>query len=157
MMPDERVFQAHIEQGPFQNGVERKQWRLISIEWPYVLIGVGAAKRERGPAEYVLRFECSNYPQTAPTAQLWDVEHGCSLAHERWPTGHKRVPLVFKPEWNSGQCLYLPCDRIAFQGHGGWQNKYPTMIWTPASDITLYLQVVYELLNSNDYTGPRRP
>jgi hypothetical protein len=29
------------------------------------------------------------------------------------------------------------------------------MIWQPTGDITQYLSILYELLNSGDYTGPR--
>jgi hypothetical protein len=29
------------------------------------------------------------------------------------------------------------------------------MIWSPRRDITQYLHVIYELLNSGDYTGVR--
>jgi hypothetical protein len=156
MNPDERVFRTHAEQGPFQSGVDRGRWRLLAIDWPYALIAIKAAERENGPIEYVLRFDCRDYPQTAPTAQLWDMERNGPLASERWPTGRHRVPLVFKPNWKNGQCLYLPCDRLSIQGHEAWHNSYPSMIWSPTEDITQYLRIVHELLNSSDYTGIRR-
>jgi hypothetical protein len=155
MDPDERVFRMHIERGPFQSGMDRQRWRLLSIDWPYVLIGICAATRAGGPTEYMLRFECSNYPHLAPTAQLWDPDRGIPLDPSRWPTGRFRVPLAFNPAWKNGQCLYLPCDRLSFEGHEGWRMQHPSMIWSPASDITLYLRIVHDLLNSNDYTGTR--
>jgi hypothetical protein len=153
--PDEQVFRIHLESGPFQSGMDRQRWRLLSIDWPYVLIGISATTSTGEPSEYILRFECSNYPNTAPTAQLWDPDRGAPLDYSRWPTGRSRVPLAFNPNWKNGQCLYLPCDRLSFEGHDGWRIQHPSMIWSPARDITLYLRIVYDLLNSNDYTGPR--
>jgi hypothetical protein len=155
MQPDERVFRMHIERGLFQSGVDRRRWRLLSIEWPFVFIGISAAAREQSPSEYIFRFECSNYPQAAPTTQLWDVDHGMPLEQRSWPTGRVRVPLAFNPNWKNGQCLYLPCDRLSIEGHEPWRSQHPSMIWSSTSDITLYLRIVYDLLNSSDYTGTR--
>ena len=155
MQLDEQVFRMHCERGPFQSGVARQRWRLLSIEWAFVLIGISAAARERSPNEYTFRFECSNYPQIPPTAQLWDVDHGTALDQRFWPNGRFRVPLAFNPNWKNGQCLYLPCDRLSIEGHDIWRNQHPTMIWSSTSDITLYLRIVYDLLNSSDYTGMR--
>jgi hypothetical protein len=155
MGPDELVFRAHLEAGPFQSGVDRGRWRLLSIAWPYAVIAVSAAERPGGPAEYALRFECSNYPQAPPSAQPWDAERGAPLEHARWPGGRSRLPLAFNPNWKGGQCLYLPCDRLSIDGHDGWRSQHPSLIWSPAGDITQYLRIVYDLLNSSDYTGRR--
>lgn len=154
MGPDEQVFRSHMERGPFQSGVARGRWRLVSIDWPHALIGVNAAARDGGPGEYVFRFDCSDYPASAPTAQPWDLESGTPLEHKRWPTGRSRVPLAFNPNWNP-QALYLPCDRLAMPGHDPWREQHPQMVWSPAGDITQYIRIVHELLNSTDYTGPR--
>jgi hypothetical protein len=153
--PDERVFRAHIEAGPFQSGVDRGRWRLISIAWPFVVIAVSAAERRGAPQEYALRFECSNYPSVAPTARFWDVEHDCSLPYGRRSWGTGRVALAFRIDWKGDQCLYLPCDRGALPGHDAWRTQHPWMIWDASSDITLYLRVLYDLLHSRDYTGIR--
>lgn len=155
MGPDERVFRAHLEAGPFQSGVDRGRWRLLSIAWPHAVIAVSAAERPGGPAEYALRFECSNYPQAPPSAQPWDAERGAPLEHARWPGGRSRLPLAFNPNWKGGQCLYLPCDRLSIDGHDGWRSQHPSLIWSPAGDMTQYLRIVYDLLNSSDYTGRR--
>ena len=156
MEPDQQVFRAHLEAGPFQSGVARGRWRLIGIDWPYVVIAVQAAPRDGGPDEYALRFDCSDYPQTPPTAQPWDPEQAAPLAHEKRPTGHSRVAMAFRTDWNDGRCLYLPCDRGAITGHDGWLAQHQAMIWSPDGDITQYLRIVHELLTSGDYTGPRR-
>ena len=155
MAVDEQVLRAHLEAGPFQSGVDRGRWRLLSLKWPYPLIAIQAADRVGGPAEYALRFECTNYPQTAPTARPWDAERNSPLPLARWPNGKSRVPLAFNPEWKDGQCLYLPCDRLSIEGHDAWRTQHPSMIWSPTSDITQYLRIVHDLLNSSDYSGPR--
>ena len=154
---DEQVFRSHLAEGPFQSGCDRGRWRRLDLEWPLVLIAIQSAERNGGPAEYVLRFECTNYPQRPPTAQLWDVAKGAPLSPDRWPNGTNRVPLAFNPDWKSGQCLYLPCDRLSIEGHEAWRTQHPEMIWSPEGDITQYLRIVHELLNSSDYSGPRSP
>ncbi|MGI8546811.1 MAG: DUF7665 family protein [Gemmatimonadaceae bacterium] len=153
-LPDERAFRLHVGGGAFLRGVVRGRWRLLSIAWPYALIAVRAADREHGPRELVLRFELSNYPNTTPTAAPWDAERNAPLDPARWPTGRSRVAAAFNPGWNS-QALYLPCDRRAIAGHDAWRTQHPAMIWSPSGDITQYLRIVHELLNSSDYTGPR--
>lgn len=152
---DEQVFRSDIAAGPFQSGLDRGRWRLLSIKWPHALIAVQAADTAGGPPDYALRFECINYPQSPPTAQPWDAERDVPLAPERWPSGAKRLSLAFNPGWRGGQCLYLPCDRLSIEGHDPWRTQHPSMIWSPASDITHYLRIVHDLLNSSDYTGPR--
>jgi hypothetical protein len=155
MSPEESVFRGHIERGPFQSGVARGRWRLISIEWPFSIIAVAAAHRSNGPAEYFLRFDLTNYPQWAPTACPWNVECGAPLEASMRPHGKSRVDKAFRTDWKKGVALYLPCDREAIEGHDAWRTQHPSMLWNPNGDITQYLKIVYDLLNSNDYTGPR--
>ena len=156
MGPDERVLRAHLDAGPFQSGVARGRWRLLDIDWPYVVIAVQAAPRDDAPGEYVLRFDCTDYPQSPPTAQPWDPKTGAPLTAEQRPTGLSRVAMAFRTDWNDDRSLYLPCDRGAIVDHDGWRTQHPSMIWSPDGDITHYLRIVHELLTSNDYTGPRR-
>lgn len=155
LMPDERVFREHLEAGPFQSGVDRERWRLISVNWSYAVIAVSAAPRPDAPNEFCFRFELSNYPSLPPTAQPWNVETNAALEFSKWATGEGRVQLAFNPSWKNGICLYLPCDRQSIEGHDAWHYQHPEMIWSPAGDITQYLKIVYDLLNSKDYTGIR--
>lgn len=152
---DERVFRAHLQAGPFQSGVDRGRWRLLSIDWPYAVIAVAAAPRQDAPEEYALRFHLAGYPQAAPTAGPWDSEANGPLPAARWPQGRSRVPFAFRPGWQGGTALYLPCDRVSIQGHDAWRTQHPHMVWRPTGDITQYLEIVHELLTSNDYTGTR--
>lgn len=153
--PDEKVFLDHLEKGPFQSGVARGRWRLISVCWPYANIAVSAAHRLNAPSEYCLRFDLRNYPHSPPTARPWDTELDVPLADEKRPHGISRVSKVFRTDWKNGIALYIPCDREAIDGHDGWRTQHPDMIWNTNEGITLYLRIVHELLNSSDYTGTR--
>src|SRR5690606_209793 len=109
----------------------------------HVLVAVAAAERESAPTEYVFRFDCEDYPQSPPTARPWDSAVDQPLAAAQWPGGTSRVPAVFRPDWKEGCCLYLPCDRIAAQGHDNWVNEHPSLQWSPQRGIVLYLNEVH--------------
>jgi hypothetical protein len=154
--PDERQFRADVERGAFLLGETRGYWRLLAIAWPAVWVEVAAAPRHGAPTHYVLRFDLAQYPQQAPTARLWDMTLQVPLAVDNWPAGKSRVSQAFRTDWKPGECLYLPCDRLAFEGHPDWPTKYASEMWQPSCDITHYLNQVHVLLNSSDYTGWRR-
>jgi len=149
--PDERAFQADLEKARFRLGQVENRWRLVSIAWPFVLIGVTA----KDGREYVLRFHCAGYPQTPPTAGPWDVERNAILAFDHWPRSHGgRVGSVFRTGWKNGSALYLPCDRESIAGHDNWRTEMPSKIWSPVAGIVQYLELVYELLSCRDYAPP---
>jgi hypothetical protein len=147
--PDEKTFRAHIESGRFLAGEIRGRWRLLLIAWPIALIGVTA----RDGREFVLRFECSNYPKSPPTARPWDVTNNAPLPFVNWPRGSGRVESVFRTSWKDGSALYLPCDRISIEGHDNWRNEHPSKIWNPEKGIVHYLEIVYDILQSRDYVA----
>lgn len=149
MSPDEKALRADLESGRFLAGEARKRWRLVAIEWPFVQIGIIA----KDGFEFVLRFDCSAYPQIPPTARLWDAARNVALAFSDWPRGGGRIAAVFNPNWKSGVALYLPCDRTAIEGHDNWRHEHPSKIWNPARGITQYLEIVHELLQSRDYVA----
>ena len=151
----ETVFRAHLDAGPFQSGIDRGRWRLVALAWPHAVIAVSAAERLVAPTEYAFRFECTGYPQAPPTAQPWCETRNAPLPANQWPGGRSRIPLAFNPNWKSGQCLYLPCDRLSIEGHDPWRTQHPSLIWSPDHDVSHYLRVIYELLNSSDYSGLR--
>jgi hypothetical protein len=155
LLPDERAFLCDIAAGSFQLGVCQGRWRLGTIDWPVVQIAVSAAERAGAPREWWFRFDCSGYPQQAPTARPWDAEANQPLAAPRWPGGRSHVPAVFRPDWKDGTCLYLPCDRMSIAGHENWRNDHPSLMWSPIRGVVLYLEELHSLLNSSDYTGVR--
>lgn len=149
MAPDEKALRADLESGRFLAGEARERWRLLAVEWPGLQIGVTA----RDGQEFVLRFDCSGYPQNPPTAGLWSPERNAPLETSLWPRGGERIAAVFNPNWKSGIALYLPCDRTAIEGHDNWRNEHPAKIWNPAKGITQYVEIVHELLQSRDYVA----
>src|SRR5687768_11041357 len=98
LSPDEQVLRLHLQSGRFRSGEASGRWRLVSLKWPHLVIGVRAADG----VEYAFRFECSNYPRSPVTAQPWDLDPDVPLTVSRWPTGRSRVPLAFNPGWKDG-------------------------------------------------------
>jgi hypothetical protein len=149
--PDERAFQADVAKAPFRLGQVEGRWRLADVAWPFALIGVTA----KDGREYVLRFECTGYPQSPPTAGPWDPERNAILAFDKWPcSSGGRVGAVFRTDWKSGTALYIPCDRASIAGHDNWRTEMPSKIWRPQEGIVQNLEIVYELLHCRDYSPP---
>ena len=148
--PDEAAFRVSVASGRFVAGAALGRWSIMNIAWPYAYIAVA------GPdyRQYVLRFECTNYPVSPPTARLWDMAKDAPLPTSLWPRGERRINIVFRWDWKDGTALYLPCDREAIQGHDNWRTEHPAMIWNPSRGIIQYLEIVHELLCSVDYKAP---
>ena len=88
--PDQRMLRLHLESGRFRAGVVAGRWRLVSLEWPHVVIGVKA----RDGIEYGFRFHCADYPHTAVTAQPWDIENDSRLPAGRAMADRSEASLV---------------------------------------------------------------
>lgn len=148
MSPDQKALQADLAKASFRLGVAEKRWQLLGVSWPYLVIAV-TAKDGRA---FALRFECSGYPASPPTAGLWDAVRNARLADEDWPKSRGgRMGAVFRRDWKNGTALYLPCDRESIVGHDNWRTEMPSKIWRPSVGIVHYLELVHELLNSSDY------
>src|SRR5208283_536993 len=146
---DERALRADVAKARFRLAEAEIRWSLLGIAWPHVLIGINAKDRR----EYVLRFDCTDYPQNPPTAGPWDVPGNRILPFDRWPGSQGgRVGSVFRTGWKNGSALYLPCDRESIAGHDNWRTEMPSKLWRPADGILQYLELVHELLQSRDYT-----
>lgn len=149
--PDQRALQADLAKAAFCLGQAQQRWHLIDIQWPFVFIGVKA----KDDHEYVLRLNCSGYPQEPPTGGPWDLSQNVVLDSNLWPRGRGgRVSAVFRPDWKGGSALYLPCDRESISGHDNWRIEMPSKIWRPADGIVQYLEIVHELLHCGDYAPP---
>lgn len=151
--PDASLLSSDLAAPEFRFGEIAGQWRHVSTQWPYAVLAVAAAPRLGSPGEYGFRFECSGYRRTPATAQPWDLDANAPLPAARWPTGRSIVPSVFRPKWKSGRCLYLPCDRISIEGHSNWRAEHPSRLWDPQRGIICYVEQIFDLLNSSDYTG----
>ena len=149
--PDQRAFEADVAKAPFRLGEVEGRWRLVRTAWPHAFFTVAA----KDDCEYVLRLDCSGYPQAPPTGGPWDMARSQVLAFSEWPVGNGgRVSAVFRPDWKSGTALYLPCDRESIKGHDNWQQEMPSKVWRPSDGIVQYLEQIYELLHCRDYASP---
>jgi hypothetical protein len=152
LAPDRLAVEADLKSVRFRLGSEAGRWRLIELAWPHALIAVSAAPREGAPGEFVLRLELSGFPQSAPTACVWDRETGAVLAAEFRPKG-PRANQVFS-SLSEGQALYAPWDRVAIEGHAPeWAGRWPRLMWHPERDLAFFLKNVHDVLNGDDYVG----
>jgi len=153
--PDRLLLEAALAASSFRAGELDGCWRVVSVEWPHVVIAVAAPPRDGGPAEFGFRFECLGYPQVPATAQPWDLRSNGPLAPKDWPSGGAIVSSVFRPEWREGRCPYLPCDRLSIEGHPNWITEHPSRLWNPKRGIVCYLEQIYDLFHQSDYSGVR--
>lgn len=151
--PARTILEKDLAAPEFRCGELEGRWRHVKTEWPYAVIAVSAPKRPNAPEEYGFRFECSGYRQSPVTAQPWDFDGNVPLPATRWPTGNGVVTSVFRPTWKQGQCLYLPCDRMALEGHDEWFHQHPSRLWQASRGIICYLEQIFELFNQGGYTG----
>ncbi len=153
MAPDEKALRSDLATPAFHAGAADRRWRLIDIAWPHVFIAIMA----KDAREYVLRFDCTGFPASPPTAGPWDMARNTVLAAALWPQSRgARLGSVFNPNWKGGTALYLPCDRESIAGHDQWRTQMPSKIWRPSAGLIQYLELVYELLHCRDYTPPAR-
>ena len=153
MSPDERSFREHVKSPRFLDGVGRGRWQVVGdIAWPIVMIAVAAGPRDSAPSRYVLRFDLTGYPETAPTATPWNPTTGDVLEPALRPKG-ERVGFVFRTDWENGRALYAPFDRVALNSHADWRKQHPRRVWDSSKDLAWLLQILHEMLNNHDYTG----
>lgn len=159
--PDQRRFQADIQDGPFLAGVADGRWgrpddiMTAGIAWPQVLLWVAAAARNGSPDRFYLLLDCQGYPGQGPTGAFWDSANRCPLPAASWPKGkgQGQVAAVFRPDWEGGRALYHPFDRVTAGKHADWPAKYPHLLWDGRRTILDLLGMVHGLLNCNDYQG----
>lgn len=152
MSPDQAVFESHLKLPRFVLGVERGQWMLEKISWPFAWFSIPATRPDGSVDRFIFRFELSNYPQAAPAGCLFQEDFSSPLPPAKWPAG-QLISAVFNPGWKAN-ALYLPCDRVAMEGHDVWRTQHPELWWTPNKTIVDYLGELFELLNRRDYQGP---
>lgn len=145
--PSQEILASHLESADFQAGVFDGSWGIESNEpasiWPFVIIWV----QSKTDVKYYFRFDLTGYSAAAPTAIPWNPEKNTILSQNERPAWNKRVQQVFK-HWGK-QSLYLPCDRVAVQGHPNWTATHSYLIWNPHKDtIVKYLNELHQTLNN---------
>jgi hypothetical protein len=159
--PDERKLQFDLHGGPFVEGELCGWWKHVqhgALAWPNVLFWISAAPRRGAPSHYYIRLDCHGYPNDPPTGTFWDLETESDLALGKRPWGVGLVARVFRTDWKNGCAFYHPYDRTASRnGHSEWRALHPYWIWDNSHTVVDLLCVIYELLNSAEYTGVREP
>lgn len=150
--PDYRAAVAALDSADFREGIARRRWRVVSFEWPHLVVSVTAARRPGSVTEVALRIDLTGYPQQAPTSTPWDLDRNAQLAPERRPRG-EFVSHVFRADWENGRALYAPYDRVALPGHPSWSTQHPADVWTRQRTVAFLLDRVHRLLNDDDYEG----
>lgn len=153
MAPDERALRSDLASGGFRAGEAAGRWRLVDIAWPHVTVAITAGSRPDSPGEFVVRFECTGYPHTAPTGSIWDLETDASMPADRRPKGEHAAKLFRADGWQGGTAMYAPWDRAGLRAHPDWAQKYPLSAWNPTRTLTFIVDNVHEVLNADDYLG----
>lgn len=146
---DHAALLEHLEAAPFLMGEMNGRWRLRDVAWPLVFVDV-KAKDSRA---YTLRLQCDGYPGM-PTGAFWDPMTGQWLAAARWPRTGPRFGSALRTDWQNGTALYIPCDRTSIAGHEAWLHLHPAWVWSTSVGIARYLEVVWTMLNGDDYVAP---
>jgi len=140
----------HLEQAPFVMGEMNDRWCLRDISWPFVFLDV----RARDNRQFTLRLQCDGYPGL-PTGAFWDSVNSSWLPSHRWPRTGARFGAALRTDWQGGTALYIPCDRNSIAGHEQWLQLHPAWAWDPIIGIARYLEVVWTMLNGEDYVAPQ--
>jgi hypothetical protein len=147
-MPDlaEHSIQADLNAPEFLTGVARGAWRVLSLDFPIVLLGIRGTEPDGSNKEWVFRYLVDDYPSVAPMVQIWDVASNCILAAGSRPTGNQLVAHAFK-SW-SDDTVYRPWERKAME-HGDWKTKYPNQVWNPTKTLANTVEDLNAILNGN--------
>lgn len=159
--PSQRLLKADMAAAEFLSGAAKELWGQVETDggdtWPMAYFWLAAAKRENAAERYVVRLDMTGYRTAAPTGRFFDPETKQDLALAKYPKGKpgSRFAQVFRTDsWavdNKG--FYHPYDRVAANGHPGWSNAMPQLVWTSNRTIVDYLEEFQNLLNSGDYIG----
>lgn len=147
--PDMEAVQGAMASGAYLLGDVEGRWKCIKLEWPIVYMTVTSARRENAPDTYTFRFECTNYPITAPDAVVWDLGRSEVAQGSSRPAGTGRVQTAFS---RSDGSVYLPCFRqwVVHFGQHPWQ-------WAPEKGLVFCLELLFNLLHSAEYSGSASP
>lgn len=149
VLSSQAQLQEHLEQAPFALGEVHGRWRLRGINWPLAFFDV----RARDGREFTLRLQCDGYPGM-PTGAFWDTAASTWLPAHRWPRAGARFGGALRADWQGGTAMYIPCDRNSIAGHEVWLTLHPAWAWSPQVGIARYLEVVWTLINGDDYVAP---
>lgn len=150
------AIEADLRSPQFRVGVKKSMWRIISDNFPILVIAVTATEPDGKKGEYTFHFELTDFPSTAPLVHLWDPLTNDLLAVEKRPKGPEKVLASFK-QWGTAQrgSIYRPWDREGIN-HNNWNNTHPNLAWAPNRNISFILEDLHEILNLNAHINGAR-
>ena len=146
--PAENAISADLASARFRVGVLRKQWRVISRDFPLLVVGVAGIETDGTQSEYAFQFELTGFPGTAPQVLIWDTTTNGILAPAKRPKGSTRVTEAFK-DWGTPPALpsvYRPWERTSGPHFG---QNHPELAWHPKRDLAFIMEDLHGLLTSN--------
>ncbi|MBF8184930.1 hypothetical protein ITP53_04080 [Nonomuraea sp. K274] len=137
--PSSQRLDLDLASNEFENGVDAGLWRLVTLDWPHLLVAITAGD---GHA-LGMKILVDGYPRLPPSGQPWDLEQGAPLPVEQWPTGGTAAQ-IFRTDWSVGNqnAPYMACDRQGLATHTNWAAEHPSRAWNPSRTITFYLQQI---------------
>lgn len=151
--PARAAIEEDLQSVPFLDGVEKRYWRVVRLDFPILFVAVTAGDgRELG-----MRLDVSGYPTGAPAGKPWDIGTNEPLGLSALPNG-SGAQTVFRSEWSriNGWTPYMATERLLIQGdHQQWGSQHPERAWNPNRTITFYLTELHKELRS--CTMPETP
>jgi len=144
--PSEQRIAVELLREDFIDGVEKGRWRLIDQAFPTIDIAITATEPDNTPAEYIFRFELTNYPAQAPMVRIWDLQANGPLAKDKRPQGGGRVVLAFQ-QWGD-DTVYRPWERRTGP-HNGNATNLPHLAWRSDRNLMFILEDLHGILNLN--------
>jgi len=144
-------LERHLRSSEFESGVAAGLWRLVSLDWPYLIVTITAGDGN----ELGMRLHIDGYPSKAPAGQPWDIVQDMPLPVSRWPTGGTAFQ-IFRSDWSvqNGNAPYMACDRVGLGTHPDWATQHPHRAWNPGRTITFYLREIHHELRAARLPAP---
>jgi len=141
--PGRLRLERDLVSGDFESGAGAGLWRLISLNWPHLMVAITAGDGN----QLGMRILVDGYPRIAPAGQPWDFHRDQPLPVTRWPADGS-APQVFRPDWSpsNGNAPYMACDRVALGSHQNWAAEHPGRAWDPSRTITFYVREIHHEL-----------
>jgi hypothetical protein len=130
---NEQIFRKHVAGDRFQ--CRRRDWRIVSIDWPEVLIALRRVERGR-IEEAIVHLRLHAYPSEAPLVALWEPSRGAIVEAERWPQWFKNFFVFCYPVFAETDTQVYTPDLLLMSTLIARRIRNDPASWSPSGDIT---------------------
>jgi len=145
--PNQERVELDMLEPAFLDGVERRKWRVVGLQWPYLLVGIAAGDG----GELGMRIELDQFPTQAPAGIPWILDEDRASTINELPTG-ARAERIFRSGWSQGHewTPYMASERLVTRvnEHPEWQQMYPSRAWNVSRHLSFYLEQLHRELRS---------